>query len=282
MSFFEVSCVHCGLVCEKRCGRPVALRQSQLSSVKQLCFRKQECVKLGDELAEVLFLLPVSSAALTRVGVPLCCPTPGLPGAHGGYFYMLSLPQETRAGEAMLKSKHYFLTDFIHDNPRPPLMWISITQLALVILTPMDNLISYIRINFISGVISWKLRPSLVPGGGASLGARTELGDLSSAQPAGCGEKCHGKSEDRGWHPPRSECGRMPAAGAGAGWSRWDRAATSPSWRHQAQWGWSSRQDLGLRGVMLPAWRGRPGGDQDIWWEFLMAELCVGLGCRLI
>lgn len=119
MSFFEVSCVHCSIVCEKRCGSPVALRQSQLSAVKRLYFGKQKCVKLGDELAEVFFLLPVTSAALTRVGVQLRHPTPEFPGAHGGYFYMLSLCQEMRAGEAMLKSKPYFLADFICDDPHP-------------------------------------------------------------------------------------------------------------------------------------------------------------------
>lgn len=70
----------------------------------------------------MLFLLPVTSTALTRVGLQLYCPTLGLPGGYGGYFYMLTSHQEMKAGEVTLKSKHYFMTDFVCDNPRPLLM----------------------------------------------------------------------------------------------------------------------------------------------------------------
>lgn len=155
----------------------------------------------------------------------------------------------------------------------------------LVTLTPIENLIGYIWINLVSGVISWKLGPSLVPGRGASLGARIQLGDLSGAQPAWRRRDAVENVRSRAGILPAGEGGEHgwgPAAGAGAGWPRWDRGAIIPSWRPQARCGPSSRQDLGLRGLMLPAWCGRPGGDRDIWWEFLMAELCVGLGCWLI
>lgn len=97
---------------------------------------------------------------------------------------------------------------------------------------PIKNLIGYIWINLILGVISWKLGPSLVPGGGASLRARIQLGDLSGGQPTWCrgnapenvrsgaGILCVGEGGEHGWGPA-----------AGAGWPRWDRVAISPLWR---------------------------------------------------
>lgn len=85
------------------------------------------------------------------------------------------------------------------------------------------------------------------------------------------------------WENVRSDAGICHSSGGGkCGWGPAAGASVSPPYRPPAQWGQSSRQDLRLWRVMLPAWRGRPGGDWDIWWEFLMAELCVGLGCQLI
>lgn len=111
------------------------------------------------------------------------------------------------------------------------------------------KLIGNIQLNLVSGVISWKLGPSLMLGGGASLRARIQPGDLSGAQPAWCrgnatenvrsraGILCAGKGGEHGWGP---------AAEAGAGWPQWDRDAISPLWRPQARWGQLSQQDLGL------------------------------------
>lgn len=77
--------------------------------------------------------------------------------------------------------------------------------------------------------------------------------------------------------------GRKAWPGASC-WGRvcWSSSSFSPPWGPLVQQGRLFQQDLGLRGIMLPAWRGRPGGDRDIWWEFLTAELCIGLGCQLI
>lgn len=54
--------------------------------------------------------------------------------------------------------------------------------MALVTLMPTKNLVSYVWINLVLAVISWKLGPRLVPGGGASLRARIQMGDISGAQ----------------------------------------------------------------------------------------------------
>lgn len=97
-------------------------------------FRQQQYVKVKDELAEVLFLFPVTSS--TRAGLQWPCLTSWFPGAHGCYFYMISLYHKARGGEGMLKREHYFVTDFVHAKLQPLFMYIGATQLTLVILHP--------------------------------------------------------------------------------------------------------------------------------------------------
>lgn len=110
---------------------------------------------------------------------------------------------------------------------------------------------SYIRINLVLGVISWKLGPRRVHGSSTSLRARIWLGDLSGAQTTlhrGRSQKRRGVGLDSS-----VLVGQTSMAGvAVAGCPWWDRGVTCLSWTFQARWGRPSRQDLGLRGVMLP------------------------------
>lgn len=55
----------------------------------------------GNEIPEVLFLLPVTSA-LARAGLQLYYPTLGFPGAHRGCFYALIAPRNGSRGSDAL------------------------------------------------------------------------------------------------------------------------------------------------------------------------------------
>lgn len=157
-------------------------------------------------------------------------------------------------------------------------MWITGTLWGLVNLTPREDLTSYIWINLFVGVNSWKLGPRWVHGtvpwsqglAGWPQGAQFHL-------------KWSQKRRGEGLDSVLEEQTRVARLGAVAGCPWWHRVSPAcPGCSRQGGWGWLSLQDLRLGGVMLPAWRGRLGGDRDIWWEFLTAELCVGLGCRVI
>lgn len=107
-------------------------------------------------------------------------------------------------------------------------------------LTSIKNLIIYILINLIQSFISWKLGSSLVPGGGAFLGARKDLSNAQTAMRAW--GKCHGKCEERDCHPLHcwgGKHGQGPAAGVGSAGPAVPSALRGDPWCSRA--GCSSR-----------------------------------------
>lgn len=119
-------------------------------------------------------------------------------------------------------------------------MQITGTLLALVSLTPVENLIGYIQINLVLGDFSWKLGPRWV------RGARVELGALGGAE-SHLAAGAHGNGEEWDGIP---QCWGSRQAWGCIWVSLVGQGCHSLSWTLQARWG---QQHLRLGGVMLPA-----------------------------
>lgn len=272
-----------------------ALREPQLPSERNY-FRKQECVTLGNEIPEVLFFLPVTFLLLP--GLVSSCIAPHLGfQVLTGVISMLSLHQEMKAGEVI----HYFVTDFIHDNPLPLLMWIIGTQLSLVNLTPVENFISFSQINLFLGVISWKLGPRWVHGtlpqsqdlAGWPQGCSVHLaqGKVTKKERSGPGLLCAGGADNhgQGWgcgcgwvslvgqgcHQPVMDIPGMVGLAIPAGPRAWRGYAACVTWEA----GWGLRHLVRIPHGWAVRWAGMPSNLADFFFG-VAGRRRRGAGCH--